>query len=141
MTFNLRGRIAMPVTLIRDVELTTMQCGSCGIVFAMPSAKYDQCRTKGGNFFCPNGHARVFREPDVKRLERELAQERQQHDQCRADRDHAENRARTLKGVVTKKRKQLDRVSKGVCPCCNRSFENLHRHMQTKHPEFQEATT
>jgi hypothetical protein len=23
-----------------------------------------------------------------------------------------------------------------VCPCCNRSFQNLRRHMATKHPEF-----
>ena len=24
----------------------------------------------------------------------------------------------------------------GVCPCCNRSFSNLRRHIQAKHKEF-----
>jgi hypothetical protein len=23
-----------------------------------------------------------------------------------------------------------------VCPCCQRSFQNLSRHMKTKHPEY-----
>lgn len=28
------------------------------------------------------------------------------------------------------------RASAGVCPCCNRTFSQLARHMQTKHPTF-----
>jgi hypothetical protein len=28
------------------------------------------------------------------------------------------------------------RIGNGVCPCCNRSFTNLRRHMTTKHPEY-----
>ena len=27
-------------------------------------------------------------------------------------------------------------VSGGACPCCNRSFENLARHMATKHKDY-----
>jgi hypothetical protein len=41
------------------------------------------------------------------------------------------------KGHVTRKKRQLERVASGVCPCCNRSFVNLRRHMKTQHPEFE----
>ena len=37
------------------------------------------------------------------------------------------------KGQISKLKK---RASAGVCPCCNRSFQNLRRHMGNKHPEF-----
>lgn len=30
-----------------------------------------------------------------------------------------------------------NRVANGVCPCCNRHFENLERHMKGQHPDFQ----
>lgn len=33
---------------------------------------------------------------------------------------------------------QTTRVKNGVCPCCNRSFQNLKRHMNTKHPNWSE---
>lgn len=29
-----------------------------------------------------------------------------------------------------------NRVAKGVCPCCNRSFTNLAKHMAGQHPDF-----
>lgn len=28
------------------------------------------------------------------------------------------------------------RSKNGCCPCCKRNFQNLQRHMRTKHPEF-----
>ena len=28
------------------------------------------------------------------------------------------------------------RVGHGVCPCCNRTFGDLYRHMSTKHPGY-----
>jgi hypothetical protein len=27
------------------------------------------------------------------------------------------------------------RTAAGVCPCCNRTFQQLARHMKTRHPE------
>lgn len=30
------------------------------------------------------------------------------------------------------------RTAAGVCPCCNRSFVQLARHMKTKHPDHVE---
>jgi chemotaxis response regulator CheB len=43
-------------------------------------------------------------------------------------REHSATRAQLTK---TKKR-----VANGVCPCCNRTFKQLARHMKAKHPEF-----
>lgn len=54
-------------------------------------------------------------------------------DMAEDSRQHVENQLRATKGVVTKIKK---RVSKGVCPCCNRSFENLKNHMESQHPEY-----
>jgi len=34
---------------------------------------------------------------------------------------------------AAKAQRKLKRVHRGVCPDCNRSFENLARHMHTKH--------
>lgn len=31
------------------------------------------------------------------------------------------------------------RIRNGVCPCCNRSFKDVHRHMKSQHPEFNPA--
>ena len=43
---------------------------------------------------------------------------------------------KAIEGCIENKiEKQLKRIHKGVCPCCNRSFTNLKRHMETKHPE------
>lgn len=51
-------------------------------------------------------------------------------------RERAETAERSLsatKGVVTKIK---NKISKGICPCCNRSFTNLRRHMNSKHPDY-----
>tara|TARA_Y100000310_G_scaffold338946_1_gene430083 strand:- start:1163 stop:1354 length:192 start_codon:yes stop_codon:yes gene_type:complete len=52
------------------------------------------------------------------------------------ERDAAEKTASTYKGQVTKLK---NRAKAGVCPCCNRTFQNLSRHMETKHPDFGEV--
>jgi len=41
------------------------------------------------------------------------------------------NHSKAIRGELTKLKK---RVTNGVCPCCHRSFQNLRRHMATKHP-------
>lgn len=53
------------------------------------------------------------------------------------DQLEAERRAHAAtKGQLTKTRK---RVAGGVCPCCNRSFVNLGRHMAGQHPDYAEG--
>jgi hypothetical protein len=66
-----------------------------------------------------------------------LRQERDQLKQALAQKDDEIKKQRDLviagKAQVTKLKK---RASAGVCPCCNRTFSNMARHMAHQHPEF-----
>lgn len=121
-------------------ELYVTSCPTCHVVHAIPRDMERRMREKGGKAFCANGHEWWFTETANQRLEKELARERAQHDQTRAARDaareardQAARRAAAARGQVTKIK---NRVGNGVCPCCNRTFQNLHRHMATKHPAW-----
>ncbi len=116
-------------------------CPKCGIEYAAPKEFMDEARKDPKIFFhCPNGHSRHFSESEADRLRKErdrLAQRiAEKDDRIREEReraDAAERRTAAARGQVTKIK---NRVGHGVCPCCNRTFENLHRHMATKHPTF-----
>ena len=96
----------------------------------------DARRDDGRSFYCPNGHSLSYKGTRHK-LERDLKTAKDRAARERALRDQAEASLRATKGVVTKQRKRLERVANGVCPCCNRSFRDLKRHMQTKHPDYE----
>lgn len=119
----------------------TISCGQCGIAFCVPVGWYQhRCRSHE-TFWCPNGHPRAFKgqsEEEALRLERDRLKQQQAHyeDRLRAEREHreaAERRASAARGQVTKLKK---RAAAGVCPCCNRQFVDLQRHMSTKHAGF-----
>jgi len=115
-------------------------CFKCSVPFALALDTYNQCKSSGKSFFCPNGHEQVYRESNETRLKRELEQknaaiesERRRTEWARADARRMEKQRNAYKGVVTKTK---NRISNGVCPCCTRSFQNLKRHMQHKHPGY-----
>ncbi len=127
---------------VTSVDMTEMHCGECGIYFAVPTCFYDEQKEVGrdGGWHCPNGHRRVFRESNSARLRRELAQTQHELEQSEAEarrqrefRKQTERQLSATRGAVTRAK---NRISKGVCPCCSRSFVNLRRHMQGKHPEY-----
>lgn len=67
-------------------------------------------------------------ESDAQRLQKQL--------------DARERELREAKCEILRKQQLIDegtrklsRVQRGVCPCCKRSFSNLARHMEKKHPE------
>jgi hypothetical protein len=136
-------RVNRSDTYAGHTTLEVEVCGVCGVLFAAPKVLIDHCRETGDNFFCPNGHTLVFDDYENARLKRQLASTKDTLAFVRADRDQTEARLRSTKGVVTKQKKKLARVAAGVCPCCNRSFQDLARHMETKHPDFahQQETT
>jgi len=119
-----------------SVALERLTCGTCGISFAVPATWLAGRRSgeeEGGRFYCPNGHGRQFRETDVDRLKRQLKQAeaaRDWHQRRAAERDRQLVAAR---GQMTKLKR---RIQHGVCPECQRSFQNLRRHMATKHPQL-----
>src|SRR6266576_3096835 len=124
-----------------ELKMETITCcrQGCGITFAVPSWWEMKRREDHTDFCCPNGHSQRFTgKNEADKLRDELQRERQKLDQAKADADYQRNRreqaersAAAARGQVTKIKK---RVGRGVCPCCNRYFAKLDRHMQTKHP-------
>lgn len=111
------------------------ECHKCGVRYLFPYARFRVCKEKGPpeTFYCPNGHSAVFREGEAAKLrrERDLLTQRLA---CRDDELKAANKqVIATKGQLTRLRR---RAKAGMCPCCNRTFSNMTRHIQTKHPEF-----
>lgn len=123
----------MTITYTAQETFITLTCGKCGIVFGLPKNFDDNNRQNGGNWYCPNGHSRVYKESDVKKLERQLVREQSRHDQTKANLRNSKLSLVAEKGHRTRLK---NRIKNGVCPCCNRTFQNLQRHMKTKHPEY-----
>lgn len=122
---------------------TTLQattCGECGVPFGL-TAEFIAGRQSGGaTFYCPNGHARCYRETDLDRARKELRRVTdnrewwaKQAQERREQADHERNRANGYKGALTKTKK---RIAAGVCPCCRRQFQNVERHMKGQHPDY-----
>jgi hypothetical protein len=122
-----------------SINLETIDCGSCGLTFAVPDTWKSKRVEKGDWFHCPNGHEIRYGDSENSRLRRELEAEAQRRTRAEErarratrDRERAERQAAAQKGQVTKLKK---RAAGGVCPHCNRTFEQLAEHMQSKHPE------
>jgi hypothetical protein len=119
-------------------------CCKCQIEFGLPDDFYHIAKQRADDltWYCPNGHGQVFRrgETEADKLRRELQRAKQREaeyeDRIREWREQAEtesHRARAYKGQVTRLKK---RAQAGVCPCCNRTFADLARHMKSKHPDM-----
>lgn len=119
-------------------------CYNCKCEMMIPDSLYDAAKHAKGviTFYCGYGHAQVFakgeseetklrRERD--RLTQRIAEKDDEIQRQRAMRLSTERRLSAAKGQMTKVKK---RVGNGVCPCCNRTFTDLQRHMAGKHPEF-----
>lgn len=129
------------LTYQKTITMVTVSCVRCGVVFGMPSdlnqAFIDD---PSKSFHCPNGHSQHYSTSSLDRLKKELkaANERAAHQaHMRQFAEEAQRRSEIeLKKNKTKFRNIKTRVANGICPCCNRTFVNLQRHMHTKHPEF-----
>lgn len=116
-----------------SLQMYTMRCANCGVMFGVPNEFDDQRRDDGRSFYCPNGHSNVYRDTEAKRLKRELEKTTQRLSQANERRERAEEESRRKQRKYARIR---DRVKNGVCPCCNRTFQNLQAHMRTQHPDF-----
>ncbi len=134
-------------TQILDVRFGFSQkdCAACGIVFFIPTRIEERCSNDGRKWWCPGcGHQWHYGESESDKLKRELERERelrakevererQRREQAETEAKNQRNITAAYKGHLTRTKK---RVGKGVCPCCNRTFSNLARHMAGKHPYF-----
>ena len=113
-----------------QVTMADINCGECGGTYAINERYRAQKATDGGGWHCPYCQTAwgYSQNNENARLKRELEAERQR----KIDALSRENLANAERERLERK---LKRVNRGVCPSCNRSFQNLARHMQCKHKE------
>lgn len=118
------------------VKLERTTCW-CGTPFMLPDRLLDNAINHGHTIYCPHGHSIAWKETEADRLRRE-------RDRLKQDAARLENEKRGAWATATaqaeraakaeRETKRLkSRASAGVCPCCNRTFSNVQRHMKTKH--------
>ena len=129
-------------TQVVSLTLEVVTCFECSFTFGLEQSFEKKLRNNHKSFFCPRCRASQYfpGESDEQKLRRQLGnekkarlQEQARHDQTKATLRTAKRSHSATKGQMTKLRR---RIGVGVCPCCNRTFRQLARHMQSKHPEY-----
>ena len=122
------------------VSMAILDCPTCGVIFAITAEYEARRRQDGRGFRCPNDHSMSYGQSEAdkerdraanlaRRLEWAEGREVHLRDQLQA----TEYQRRAAKGQLTKAKK---RIAAGVCPCCNRTFQNLANHMAGQHPAY-----
>jgi hypothetical protein len=106
----------------------------------MPETYRQQRQEDGQTFYCPNGDPRAYVEPEIDRLRKETARLQAAVLAKQAEANQQRERYFAEQREHEKTQKKMTRLKKrtaaGVCPCCQRTFQQLSRHMKTKHVEF-----
>lgn len=121
-------------TQIHTSVLTVIECGECGITFGMTEEFIKQRRADHHSFYCPNGHSRYYpQKSEAEKLRDRLRSAEAQLTHTQDQLQMTEYQRRAQKGQNTRLK---NRIAAGVCPCCNRSFQDLRRHMAGQHPDY-----
>lgn len=123
---------------VQGVTLETETCCACGVVFAMTADFMRRRREKQDWFYCPAGHAQHYTKSEETRLREELS--RAHRDIDRAKQAEAEQRTKVAQ-IAKSYNRVRQRIRNGVCPCCNRTFQNLANHMRTEHADYGDTKT
>lgn len=128
----------MGAVLSFAARLVSETCITCGVEFALPEARRNWLTEhKGVSFYCPNGHAQSFiGETEAEKLAKQLAAKQRELETSNYQLKNVRDLNQKITVRATRAEKKLERVTKGTCPCCNRSFTALRRHMATKHPDW-----
>lgn len=123
----------MNVEMTMSVSYTRMQCSECGIIYFFPDKWCATALEKGIDWRCPNGHRQWYGESEFEKVTRQ--RDRAVQEQARLAEEARLADARAI--AAKRKLKRMEtRISAGTCPCCNRNFANVARHMRTKHPDI-----
>lgn len=118
------------------VIVSLTDCCVCAGPIALTDSQERVLRNNHNTFYCPMGHqnywaAKSDRER-VKELEQEVQSQREYAQRVERDLGFERRSHTATKGQLTKTRK---RIANGVCPHCNRTFQNVARHMESKHKD------
>jgi DNA-binding XRE family transcriptional regulator len=126
-------------TFEQAVQFHVHECGECGVQFAFTEEFYRRRKEDRKTWYCPNGHPRHFTGPsEESKLRQELERKEQMLSAAQARAATAEQERQQ---VARAHKKMRERVMNGVCPCCNRTFQNLMQHMRSEHPDFDSIRT
>lgn len=134
ITRRITGKISIGV-----VEMFISDCAECGSLFGITTELEARLRYSGRSFWCPNGHRMSFTGEEAELRKRVQDAEREanrQGSRAKWATERAETAERSrdaYKGHLTRAKK---RIGNGVCPCCNRHFANVERHMKGQHPDY-----
>lgn len=126
----------MNTTFTETVILEMHSCGKCGGVFALNKTFTDYSRECKGGFHCPYcQEGWGWWESEAERLRKQLESKSRElvTAKCEALKEKQLRESAQIAREISERK--LGRIKNGVCPCCKRSFQNLRRHMKTKHPE------
>ncbi len=123
-------------TVVRmETSLVAETCWSCGMTWAMPWGWARKQSEKGNSFYCPRGCNLTYGESEIEKVQQQLASQIESTRFANRRLESEQNSHRATKGHLTRQKK---RAAAGVCPCCNRTFNQLSRHMKSKHPNYAE---
>jgi uncharacterized C2H2 Zn-finger protein len=149
MATHTKARISGYRDGVLSIDLYVLDCAGCGVIFAVTRDYEERRREDAKGFYCPNGHVCSWQESKADKLAKQLADEQRRRARIEKDRsfyqetlrkererhEHTGRRLAATQGVVTRTKR---RIANGVCPCCNRTFADLARHMNSKHPGYVE---
>lgn len=115
-----------------ETTLVAETCWVCGITWAMPWGWVRKQSEQGNCFYCPKGCKLAYGDSEIDKLKAKLSQADNRTHLAQRQLANEQKNHRATKGHVTRQRK---RAAAGVCPCCNRTFKQLARHMKTQHPD------
>lgn len=123
------------------IRLVFVECAACSMPFGMSEKFRNERLADHATFYCPSGHRNYYggkskTEKLQEELDRSTAREKSLSSVIDRQRETIKGRDHIIRGQKAAKTRLKNRIAAGVCPCCNRTFQNLASHMKGQHPEF-----
>ena len=123
---------AMTTMVVTETVKLVVDTGWCGHHVALAASRWEYFRNTGETFWCPYGHPTVFKDPENARLKKALTEAQEIANSARLRETTA---LKMLDVERAAQNRLLRRVQAGVCPHCHRTFQQLARHMLSKHQQ------
>lgn len=121
------------VVTLKGQRHVVWECRTCGVISTCPEPVWDQQQAEGGYHHCSNGHQWGWNKESCEREQLRRERDRLKQQAARLEEEASLSRVRAERAEEAN-RKLKKRAAAGVCPCCNRTFTNMQRHMKSKHP-------